>query len=165
MGPLSHVPGLGSVGVELAVGQQVLNDLRIAAEGGEIHPLEDQLLVGGAVVSTAEAAAGADIDDRVGADLLEVQVAPEVASEVAGMALALQEVTQVQDVATGAGSGSVEVGDRVDRRGRGGPRVAEAPLEGVRTCTAGERVMARAAGDQVDAVTALDDVVAGERFA
>jgi hypothetical protein len=141
MGPLSCVPGLGSVGVELAVGQQVLNDLRIAAEGGEIHPLEDQLLVGGAVVSAAEAAAGADIDDRVGADLLEVQIAPEVAGQVAGVALALQEVTQVQDVAT-AGSGGVEVGDRVDRRRRGGARIAEAPLEGVRTCTAGERVMA-----------------------
>jgi hypothetical protein len=32
------LPGLGSVGVELAVGEQVLNDLRIGAEGGEIHP-------------------------------------------------------------------------------------------------------------------------------
>ncbi|KAG1250129.1 hypothetical protein G6F65_018857 [Rhizopus arrhizus] len=151
--PLGHY-GLAVVDVQFPLLQQVVDDGLIVhlAIVRQVHVLQHDLLVG----TLGDLALGVDVDDRVVAFLVDVQVLRQRA-----VLFADQQILQIQDVAT-VGNGVVgEVLDRVDGGGADRTLVIQLPLERVAAGAAIQRVVALATDQRIVARTAVQHVVTG----
>ena len=105
----------------------------------------------------------ADMNNGVGARLLEMQEVGQVARTSAGH-FADQQVAQIQDIAAAAGRSSIEVGDRIDRGRTARTPVSQGPFEDVCAGAARQRVVAGTAIEHVVAGAAIERVIAGAAF-
>ena len=142
------------VDVQLPLLQQVVDDRLVVHLPAlrQVDVFQHDLLVR---ALRAQLALRVDVDDRVVAFLVEVQVLGQGA-----VLFADQQVLQVQDVAAVRRLAQREVLDGVDRRLGSGALVTQFPLEGIAAGAADEDVIALAADQDVVAVAAFQRVVA-----